>query len=289
MNVIKKLKSMPFKLVAAFKFLCSVYRFGGYTTHTLTSINREASLKGKHVLVTGGGSGIGLAIAQKCLSEGAKVVITGRNETKLLNTISREGSPALKSLVWDVSKTELIEEMLIKTETLLEGEVDVLVNNAGIVKVTEFPNVKESLWDQVYDTNSKGVFFLTQALCSRWMNKEKDRGLKKVINISSQGGYVGATHPYRMSKWDIVGLTQGLGLRLASEGIIINGIAPGMTATDALPFVLKQGGNSYTPDIPIGRYIQPSEIAELASFLMSDASNSIVGQTIKCDGGYCLI
>ena len=99
---------------------------------------------------------------------------------------------------------------------------------------------------------------------------------------------MGATFPYRMTKWDIAGLTQGLGLKLAPQGIIVNGIAPGLTATPAMPALLDQRENVYCSQNPVQRISLPAEIAELAVFLMSDAANFIVGQTIVCDGGYSL-
>jgi 3-oxoacyl-[acyl-carrier protein] reductase len=276
------------KLARMVEILPEVYRYGGCATFRIASVKQGEILKGKRILITGGGSGIGLAIAQKCLAEGAKVLITGRNEEKLQAAVKGESKPFFYALKWDVSEIEVIDSKLQEAEALLGGALDILVNNAGVVKTGSFPNVQEDVWDDVYATNSKGLFFLTQTLCSRWLSCKSSSEIKKAINISSQGGFIGATYPYRMSKWDIVGLTRGLGLKLASDGILVNGIAPGMTATDALPFVVKQGANAYSDKIPIGRYIQPIEIAELAAFLMSDAANSIVGQTIVCDGGYSI-
>ena len=110
----------------------------------------------------------------------------------------------------------------------------------------------------------------------------------KILNVSSQGGFVGATYPYRLAKWDIRGLTEGLGKSLIKKGIIVNGIAPGVVKTAMQSFSIEQGDNLYTNQNPLGRVILPEEIAELALFLISDASNAIVGQTIVCDGGYTL-
>ena len=110
----------------------------------------------------------------------------------------------------------------------------------------------------------------------------------KIINISSQGGFVGATYPYRMSKWDIVGLTRGLGLSLIDKNIIVNSIAPGVVRTEMQEHYFRQGDNVYSDENPIKRFAYPEEIAQLAIFMMSDLSNFIVGQTIVCDGGYTL-
>jgi len=269
------------------RFLAQVYRFGGYSTVNVACVNRGDTLKGKRILITGGGSGIGLAIARKCLREGALVLITGRSALKLLNVVEAENNESLKSMVWDVSAIKELDVRLQEAQSLLGGGIDILVNNAGIVNGVDFSDVTEEIWDNVYSTNSKGLFFLTQALCNRWQKSDR-RTIRKIINISSQGGFVGATYPYRMTKWDVAGLTQGLGLKLAPHRILVNGIAPGITATDALPFILEQKENAYTPLVPAGRYALPEEMAELAGFLMSDAANFIVGQTIVCDGGYSL-
>jgi len=264
-----------------------IYKYGGYATADISMINYGEILKGRNVLITGGSSGIGLCIAKKCIQQGASVIITGRNEVKLKQAINEVNNPLLKSMAWDVSNVSQSFENILKTKKLLGGDIDILVNNAGVLSAEDFPNVTEEVWDKIYATNSKGVFFLTQSLCSQWMKEDKNK-LKKVINISSQGGFVGATYPYRMTKWDVAGLTQGLGIRLAPYGIIVNGIAPGITATSMLPECLNQKRNIYCSQNPLKRFAFPEEIAELALFLMSNAGNFIVGQSIVCDGGYSL-
>ena len=286
-KIIRRVKQVLSRIPLIFKSIRNILKYGGYSTVNISNINYGEILKGKRVLITGGSSGIGLSIAKKCLQEGATVIITGRTENKLEQIKNEINNPLLKILEWDISQISQIEEKLQKAKLLLDGEIDILVNNAGIVNGITFPDVAEEIWDKIYATNSKGLFFLTQAVCGQWM-KEKKRMHKKVINISSQGGFVGATYPYRMTKWDIAGLTQGLGIKLAPYGIIVNGIAPGLTATNAVSYFLKQKENVYCPQNPIERFALPEEIAELSVFLMSDAVNFIVGQTIVCDGGYSL-
>lgn len=116
----------------------------------------------------------------------------------------------------------------------------------------------------------------------------KAKNYRKIINISSQGGFVGATYPYRMSKWDIVGLTEGLSKVMASHNVIVNGIAPGIVRTEMQQRYMEQKDNVYCNQTPMQRFAYPEEIAELAIFLMSDRSNFITGQTIICDGGFTL-
>lgn len=280
LNIIRRVPLMV-------KSLRNIYRYGGYSTVKIASVNHGEILKGKNVLITGGSTGIGLCIAEKCLQEGAKVVITGRSESKLKQAMEKLNNSSLKMFAWDISQTPRIEEGIKNSKLLLGGDIDILINNAGIVNGVTFPNVTEEIWDKIYATNSKGLFFLTQSLCDQWI-KAKNNKIKKVINLSSQGGFVGATYPYRMTKWDIAGLTQGLGIKLAPYGIIVNGIAPGIIATDMQPSCINQKENVYCSQNPVERFGLPEEIAELAIFLMSDAASFIVGQTIVCDGGYSL-
>ncbi|WP_339922426.1 SDR family oxidoreductase [uncultured Cyclobacterium sp.] len=291
LNKVKTTLKASIKIVSNFprllKLAPKILIEGGHLSINVAYVKYGELLKGKHVIVTGGGSGIGMAIARKALDLGAKVLITGRNHSKLKRAEQILNNSNLKILVWDISETEKISENLNIALKLLDGNLDILVNNAGVLSKKIFPNVTEEDWDNVYGINSKGAYFLTQEVCQYWLGNSTN-DVKKVINISSQGGYVGATYPYRMTKWDIAGLTQGLGNLLASKNIIINGIAPGIISTEMQKNYLKQGENSYCDLNPQKRIASPEEIAELAAFLLGDASNFIIGQTILCDGGFSL-
>jgi NAD(P)-dependent dehydrogenase (short-subunit alcohol dehydrogenase family) len=286
-KILSEVRSFCKRSISTMFSLRKFYRTGGFASFKIVNINYGKVLEGKNILVTGGSSGIGFCIARKCIEHGARVVITGRNIDKLNKAESIINSSLLHSVVWDVSKVSQVDGMIEECRARLGGNIDILVNNAGILNSVQFPYVTEGVWDEIYATNSKGLFFLTQCLCKFWLVNEHS-SLKKVINISSQGGFVGATYPYRMTKWDIAGLTQGLGVKLASKGIIVNGIAPGVVATEMQPDTLKQKDNIYYPDNAVERFALPEEIAELALFLMGDASNFIVGQTIVCDGGFSI-
>lgn len=264
----------------------AAFKSGGVAYYSMVQVDHANLLAGKKILITGGGSGIGLALAKKCVALGATVIITGRNQEKLDRAIASMPNDRLFALNWDVSNVSIAEYKLKECQRLLGGGLDVLVNNAGVIDTASFLDVSEVSWDGVYATNSKGVFFLTQAICRMW--KRDGFKVRKIINISSQGGYVGATYPYRMSKWDIAGLTQGLGLSLIEDGIIVNGIAPGVVATAMQPRIQNQKDNIYYRNNPVKRFALPEEVAELGVFLISDASNFIVGQTIVCDGGFSL-
>lgn len=282
MGVVNKLG----KIFKALRLAKKFYKAGGCVTANIAYPQYGNILEGRRICVTGGGSGIGLAIAKKFAQCGARVLITGRNEEKLRAAIKEIGTNGFY-IVWDVSNVCLTEKKLCDASKILDGNIDILVNNAGLAPSKFWGDVDEIEWDRIYSTNLKGMFFLTQQLVKEW-GKLAFSGYKKVINISSQGGFVGATYPYRMVKWDVRGLTEGLGKALVKDNIIVNGIAPGVVKTSMQDFSLKQGDNLYTNQNPIQRVCLPEEIAELALFLASDASNYIIGQTIVCDGGYTL-
>lgn len=278
----------PFRLLRAVRLTRKYWKADGVTQVNVSQVNYGESLKGKRILITGGSAGIGLAIAKKCLSEGARVVITGRDASKLERVLQDSNNSQLFALVWDVANVSIVEQKLSETEKLLGGEPDVLVNNAGMLGGhRQFVDLTEEVWDQLISVNSKGLVFLTQSLVKRWLQHDV-RG--KVINMSSMRGILGVQDgPYGMSKWALNGFTHGLGLKLAPRGIIVNGIAPGIIATDSITIKgVDPEENAYLKRPAVRRIGLPEEIAELAVFLMSDAANYIVGQTIVCDGGYTL-
>lgn len=282
------LKATILRIYITLKKIREIYKNGGVSYVSISTPSYGDVLREKCVLVTGGSSGIGFAIARKCLACGAFVIVTGRNETKLKDAVHRLGNQKCKYVVWDVSDLTIINNKIEECSRLFNKDIDVLVNNAGIAPSKFFGEVDEEEWSKVYDINLKGSYFLIQELVRRWKTSTPIEEYKRVINISSQGGFVGATYPYRMTKWDIRGLTEGLGKMLIKDKIIVNGIAPGVVKTSMQKFSLQQGDNLYTNQNLIERVILPDEIAEVALFLMSGACNSIVGHTIVCDGGYIL-
>ncbi|CAM2979079.1 SDR family NAD(P)-dependent oxidoreductase [Shewanella loihica] len=287
MSIINKAFYIIKKTLIAINSIKRIYKQGGYTKLEVKQVSGDDLLKGKKILVTGGGSGIGLAIAKRALNRGASVLICGRDKIKLDNVIKEVDDSNLKMLSLDVSDISSHKDSLEQAVQLLGGEIDILVNNAGIIDGADFLQVSEETWDRIYAVNCKGMYFLSQSICSRWINKGCTNG-RRILNISSQGGYVAATYPYRLSKWDVVGMTQGLALKLAPLGILVNGLAPGIVATDMQKDLVKDDTNAFLPLNPLQRHASPDEIAELAVFLVSDSCSFIVGQTIVCDGGFIL-
>lgn len=276
------MKKILIPLAMKIKNFIKYIQCGGVVYANISQINYNGILEGKKVLVTGGSSGIGYAIAKKCLNEGAKVVITGRDIQKL-NAISKEFDiNNLLVLEWDVGDSKLARKKMEEIESVLGG-LDIVFNNAGVYTSKSFLDVEEKDWDTVLDINAKGLFFVCQAVSEYFLKKNKGG---KIINIASNRGILGDDGPYGMSKWGVIGLTKGLGRDLISKGIIVNGIAPGITATNINGIKVEE--NAFSNESRNKRVALPEEIAELALFLASDAANNIVGEVIVCDGGASL-
>ena len=237
-------------------------------------------LAGKKVIVTGGGRGLGFYIARKCRQEGASVLIAGRDERVL-----QEASQRLCDcpyLVFDVRRTAGIAAFLSEADRLLGGRVDCLVNNAGIsLHEKSFADVTEGGFDRQFDTNLKGPYFLTQTFID-YMNREKI-GQGNILFITSERGLYCDDIPYGLTKAAINSLTTGLARRLIAQGIRVNAIAPGVTASDMTG--VDKNGNLYWPSSCAGRVFLPEEVAEVAAFLLSDVSMCISGEIVPCNQG----
>lgn len=244
-------------------------------------------LKGRTVLITGGTSGIGYAIASGCLKNGANVIITGRNQERLNEACEKLGEVLKESTsqyvtgeVLDISRQNTIEYKLKEiVNNVPDKVIDVLVNNAGILKGDNLGKTDEESFDDVIGTNLKGTYFMSQEF-AKYLIENKIKG--NILNISSASGIRPAVSPYMVSKWGENGITLGLAKKLIAHGIVVNAIAPGPTATDML---LKGEKNIKHGSSPSGRYATPEEIANLAVFLISDMGRMIVGDTIYMTGG----
>ncbi len=245
----------------------------------LTPVDKEKILEGKVALITGGSSGIGLAIAESFIKSGCKVVIAGTKREKLEVVRKKSNSEDLATIVIDVTDIQSLPQKVEETASVF-GKVDILVNSAGVHHTHQFEDMSEAEFDKIMDTNVKGTFFMCQAVI-KYMKKNKIHG--HILNVSSSSSLRPATGPYHMSKWAITGLTKGLASLCYKDGIIVNAIAPGQTATPML-------GVNKNDDISngyafAGRYILPEEIATLATMMVSSLGDMIVGATYYMTGG----
>lgn len=232
-------------------------------------------LAGKKVILTGGGRGLGAAMAKKFVQEGASVLITGRNEDTLKKTSEEIGC---SYMVLDMMSPEKFDKFISEAESKLDG-LDILVNNAGVsLHENSFFDVVPDGFDTQIDTNFKGGYFLTQ----RFIKKMIESGRAgNVLFISSETGETVDFRPYGFTKAAVNSMVQGLAHLYAKNNIRVNAIAPGVTASDMTGF--KADDNLYTDYNRIGRIYLPEEVAEVASFLISDISNCVSGQIIACN------
>ena len=246
----------------------------------IVPVEKEKLLDGKVALITGGTSGIGLAVAQAFQNAGAKVIITGTNQQKLEIALKKMGGGG-KGLLIDVRDTEHLPDKVKEAEALFEeNRIDILVNSAGVVVKHDFWGIDEKEYDGIMDTNAKGTFFMSQAV-GKAMIEKQIKG--HILNVTSSSALRPAWTPYQMSKWAVRGLTLGLADTLLPYGIVVNAITPGPTAT---PMLGKTEGSSISePNNPSKRYAMPEEIASMAVYMVSDAGRMIVGDTVYMTGG----
>jgi len=246
-------------------------------TANIVYLQPDGRLSGKKIIVTGGGKGLGEAMAAKFVAEGASVLISGRNE-KILNETA--GKIGCKYLTLDVQDTSALDKFISDADSMLEG-ADCLVNNAGIsLHEPTFFDVTPETFDAQIATNLRGGFFLTQSF-TRLLLKEKRKG--NVLFVSSETGETVDIRPYGFTKAAVNSMVQGLACLLIDKGIRVNAVAPGITASDMTGF--KADGNLFLAGNATERVYLPEEVAETASFLLSDASGCISGQVIVCNNG----
>lgn len=234
-------------------------------------------LAGKKIIVTGGGKGLGAAMAAKFVSEGASVLISGRNEKTLEETAGRIGC---KYLTLDVQDTSVLERFIIEADAALGG-ADCLVNNAGIsLHEPTFFDVTPKSFDAQIATNLRGGFFLTQSF-TRMLLRKRRKG--NVLFVSSETGETVDIRPYGFTKAAVNSMVQGLACLFVKDGIRVNAIAPGITASEMTGF--KPDGNLFLAGNATERVYLPEEVAETACFLLSEASGCISGQVIVCNNG----
>ncbi|PTM59100.1 3-oxoacyl-[acyl-carrier-protein] reductase [Desmospora activa] len=242
-------------------------------------------LSGKIAMVTGGSRGIGRAVAVDLAKAGADVaVLFAGNFDAAEETASRirETGQRAEIIQCDVADAAQVNEA-VKQVVESFGRIDILVNNAGITRDNLMLRIKEEDWDQVINTNLKGVFLCTKAV-TRPMMKQR---FGRIINISSVVGLVGnpGQANYTAAKAGVIGLTKTAAKELASRGITVNAIAPGFIETDMTTKLGDDVQKELLDQIPLSRFGKAEDIAHAVTFLASDRASYITGQTLKVDGG----
>ena len=244
-------------------------------------------LKGRTALITGASGGIGLAIASSFLASGASVIVSGRNRERVDGAVRQlkskydgDGVKVVGALL-DISQASSLEESFARiSEVAPHGKIDILVNNAAIMKGGSFDKVCVEDFQEVINTNLTGTFFLSRAV-AKYMVANKIKG--NILNVLSSSSNRPAISAYTLSKWGLKGLTKGLGKSLVEYGIVVNAIAPGPTATKMI-LPDESAGISCCAS-PSGRLAVSEEIANMAVVLASGMGRMCVGEVVYMTGG----
>ncbi len=245
----------------------------------------KLDLTGQVALVTGGGRGIGRAIAHELAAAGATVIVNYREgaaaaEESVAAILAAGGRG--QAMQADVADPTAVEAM-VKTVIKEHGRLDILVNNAGITRDNLLLRMKDEEFDQVLTTNLRGVFVCTRAVL-RQMSKQRSG---RIINITSVIGLIGNSGQanYAAAKAGVIGFTRSTAREIASRGVTVNAVAPGFIETEMTAVLNEETRKAILGSIPLGRFGQPEEVARLVCFLASDAAAYITGQTMTVDGG----
>ncbi|MDH0867672.1 SDR family NAD(P)-dependent oxidoreductase [Mitsuaria sp. GD03876] len=253
-------------------------------------------LEGLHAVVTGGGSGIGAAIAQALIADGARVTLMGRRLDKLQeqrDRLSVDGGPSVELQACDVGDEASVRQAFAAA-VAAAGPVDLLVNNAGQVETAPLGKTSLATWQRLLDVNLTGSF-----LCSREvLPAMTERRFGRIVNVASTAALKGYAYvaAYCAAKHGVLGLTRALALEVARKGVTVNAVCPGYTETDivagAIDTIVAKTGR--TPDDaraelaavnPQGRLVDPAEVAATVAWLARRDSGSLTGQAIAVAGG----
>lgn len=248
-------------------------------------------LDGAHALITGGGTGIGSAVAARLSGMGARVTVVGRRPEPLQEVA--DGLDEAQAVPFDVADEAAVEEG-IATATGRFGPVDVLINGAGAADSSPFARTSSDAWHAMLEVNLTGAFLVSRAVLPEMV----ERGWGRIVSVASTAGLKGYAYvaAYCAAKHGVIGMTRSLALEVAQKGVTVNAICPGYTETELLSesvanIVDKTGASEdqaraqLLESNPQGRFVSPEEVAEAAAWLVGRNAGAITGQAIVVAGG----
>ena len=239
------------------------------------------NIKNLSIILTGATGGIGNAILDKLVEGGANVLATGTNESKL--DAIKQKYKNVKAEKFDQSNHDKIENFVDKSYEILNNKIDILINNAGITKDNLAIRMKDEEWKKVIDTNLTSTFLLSKFVIKK-MLKQKNG---KILNISSVVGHTGniGQANYAASKAGIIAMSKSLAIEYGKKNIKVNSISPGFIKSEMTDKLNDEHKDSLMSRISLGRFGEPTDIANTVVFLCSDLSDYITGETIHVNGG----
>jgi len=241
--------------------------------------------EGRLAVVTGGGRGIGRALAVRLANEGADVAISYRSNAESAEAAAEEVRAAgvrCEIFKGDVASTDDVSA-LVKGVNDAFGRIDILVNNAGLTRDNLMMRMKEEEFDEVISTNLKGTYLCTRAVLRPMVRARWGR----IVNISSVVGLVGNAGQanYAASKAGIIGFTKSVAREVAQRGITANVVAPGYVETELTGSLPEEVKDQIRDQVPVGRFGEAGEVADVVAFLAGDGAGYVTGQTVAVDGG----
>lgn len=249
----------------------------------------DLGMRGRVALVTGGGGGIGRAVATVLAREGVAVVVADLRPDATRDTVdavTATGADAV-AVALDVTDDASVRAAVATAEAW-RGHVDILVNAAGIYRVGTYAEVTTAAWDLVHDVNLRGTFLACQAVLPGMTGRRRGA----IVNLASISGRTRATlaaPSYVASKAGVIGLTMSLAMQVASHGVRVNAVAPGPTETDMILGLPEEMQARVLATIPTGRFATTAEVASAIAFLASDLSGSTTGETLNVNGGAFMV